>query len=181
MRVSVDVGGTFTDVIVLDEGTGQIELDKVATTPANPAQGVLDGFQKVGAQTEAIEYFVHGTTLGINAMLTRSGAKVAFITTKGFRDIYILGRTDREPMYDFKYKKPESLVPRYLCYEVEERLNYKGHVLSPFNRDQAAKWRAPSRRKVWNPWRSASCIATSTRTTNWRWPKSLPRSPRNYP
>ena len=139
MRVSVDVGGTFTDVIVLDEGTGQIELDKVATTPANPAQGVLDGFQKVGAQTEAIEYFVHGTTLGINAMLTRSGAKVAFITTKGFRDIYILGRTDREPMYDFKYKKPESLVPRYLCYEVEERLNYKGHVLSPFNRDQAAE------------------------------------------
>ena len=138
MRVSVDVGGTFTDVIVLDEESGQIQLDKVATTPTNPAQGVLDGFQKVGAQTEAIQYFVHGTTLGINAMLTRSGAKVAFVTTQGFRDIYILGRTDREPMYDFKYKKPESLVPRYLCYEVEERLNYKGHVLSPFNRDQAA-------------------------------------------
>ena len=139
MRVSVDVGGTFTDVIVLDESSGQIQLDKVATTPANPAQGVLDGFQKVGAQTEAIEYFVHGTTLGINAMLTRTGAKVAFVTTKGFRDIYILGRTDREPMYDFKYKKPKSLVPRYLCYEVEERLNYKGQVLSPFNREQAAE------------------------------------------
>ena len=139
MRVSVDVGGTFTDVIVLDEDSGNIELEKVATTPANPAQGVLDGFQKVGAQTEAFEYFVHGTTLGINAMLTRSGARVAFVTTKGFRDIYVLGRTDREPMYDFKYKKPESLVPRYLCYEVEERLNYKGYVLSPFNRAQAAE------------------------------------------
>ncbi|MCY3934641.1 MAG: hydantoinase/oxoprolinase family protein [Chloroflexi bacterium] len=139
MRVSVDVGGTFTDVIVLDESSGQIQLDKVATTPANPAQGVLDGFQKVGAQTEAFTYFVHGTTLGINAMLTRTGAKVAFVTTKGFRDIYILGRTDREPMYDFKYKKPTTLVPRYLCFEVEERLNYKGHVLSPFNREQAAE------------------------------------------
>ena len=137
MRVSVDVGGTFTDVIVLDEDSGDIQLDKVATTPANPAEGVLQGFAKVGAQTGEIEYFVHGTTLGINAMLTRSGAKVAFVTTRGFRDIYVLGRTDREPMYDFKYKKPKSLVPRSLCFEVTERLNYKGQVLTPFDADQA--------------------------------------------
>ncbi len=137
MRVSVDVGGTFTDVIVLDEDSGDIQLDKVATTPANPAEGVLQGFDKVGAQTGEIEYFVHGTTLGINAMLTRSGAKVAFVTTRGFRDIYVLGRTDREPMYDFKYKKPKSLVPRSLCFEVDERLNYKGQVLTPFDADQA--------------------------------------------
>ncbi|MDE0608733.1 MAG: hydantoinase/oxoprolinase family protein [Anaerolineaceae bacterium] len=137
MRVSVDVGGTFTDVIVLDEDSGDIQLDKVATTPANPAEGVLEGFDKVGAQTGDIEYFVHGTTLGINAMLTRSGAKVAFVTTRGFRDIYVLGRTDREPMYDFKYKKPKSLVPRSLCFEVTGRLNYKGQVLIPFDADQA--------------------------------------------
>ena len=137
MRVSVDVGGTFTDVIVLDEDSGDIQLDKVATTPANPAEGVLQGFDKVGAQTGDIEYFVHGTTLGINAMLTRSGAKVAFVTTRGFRDIYVLGRTDREPMYDFKYKKPKSLVPRSLCFEVTGRLNYKGQVLTPFDADQA--------------------------------------------
>ncbi|MCY3945388.1 MAG: hydantoinase/oxoprolinase family protein [Anaerolineaceae bacterium] len=137
MRVSVDVGGTFTDVIVLDEDSGDIQLDKVATTPANPAEGVLQGFDKVGAQTGEIEYFVHGTTLGINAMLTRSGAKVAFVTTRGFRDIYVLGRTDREPMYDFKYKKPKSLVPRSLCFEVTGRLNYKGQVLTPFDADQA--------------------------------------------
>ncbi|MCY3720494.1 MAG: hydantoinase/oxoprolinase family protein [Anaerolineaceae bacterium] len=137
MRVSVDVGGTFTDVIVLDEDSGDIQLDKVATTPANPAEGVLEGFDKVGAQTGEIEYFVHGTTLGINAMLTRSGAKVAFVTTRGFRDIYVLGRTDREPMYDFKYKKPKSLVPRSLCFEVTGRLNYKGQVLTPFDADQA--------------------------------------------
>jgi len=137
MRVSVDVGGTFTDVIVLDEASGSIQLDKVATTPANPAEGVLQGFDKVGAQTQKIEYFVHGTTLGINAMLTRSGAKVAFVTTRGFRDIYVLGRTDREPMYDFKYRKPKSLVPRSLCFEVDERLNYRGQVLTPFNAEQA--------------------------------------------
>lgn len=137
MRVSVDVGGTFTDVIVLDEATGRIRLEKVQTTPANPADGVQQGFAKAGAAPEAIDFFVHGTTLGINAMLTRTGAKVAIVTTRGFRDVYILGRTDRRPMYDFKYHKPESLVPRYLCFEVEERLNYKGQVLTPFNRDQA--------------------------------------------
>jgi N-methylhydantoinase A len=137
MRVSVDVGGTFTDVIVLDEVTGKIRLEKVQTTPSNPADGVLQGFQKAGAVPEQIGFFVHGTTLGINAMLTRTGAKVAIVTTKGFRDIYILGRTDRRPMYDFKYHKPESLVPRYLCFEVEERLNYKGQVLTPFNTQQA--------------------------------------------
>ncbi|MBL8131702.1 MAG: hydantoinase/oxoprolinase family protein [Anaerolineae bacterium] len=137
MRVSVDVGGTFTDVIVLDEDTGRIRLEKVQTTPSNPADGVLQGFQKAGAAPEAIRFFVHGTTLGINAMLTRTGAKVAIVTTQGFRDVYILGRTDRRPMYDFKYHKPESLVPRYLCFEVEERLNYKGNVLTPFNYDQA--------------------------------------------
>jgi N-methylhydantoinase A len=137
MRVSVDVGGTFTDVIVLDEATGAIRLEKVATTPANPAEGVLQGFQKADAAASAIGFFVHGTTLGINAMLTRSGAKVAVVTTRGFRDVYLLGRTDREPMYDFKHKKPESLVPRYLCFEIDERLNYKGEVLTPFNREQA--------------------------------------------
>ncbi len=137
MRVSVDVGGTFTDVIALDEDSGNIRLEKVATTPANPADGVLEGFQKADVSAETIGYFVHGTTLGINAMLTRSGAKVAIITTKGFRDVYLLGRTDRIPMYDFKYRKPESLVPRYLSFEIEERLNYKGEVLTPFNHQQA--------------------------------------------
>jgi len=137
MRVSVDVGGTFTDVIALDETTGNIRLEKVATTPSNPAEGVLQAFAKAEASPEEIGFFVHGTTLGINAMLTRSGAKVAIVTTIGFRDVYLLQRTDRIPMYDFKYRKPESLVPRYLCFEVEERLNYKGQVLTPFNKAQA--------------------------------------------
>ncbi|MCA9909917.1 MAG: hydantoinase/oxoprolinase family protein, partial [Anaerolineae bacterium] len=137
MRVSVDVGGTFTDVIALDEATGSIRLEKVATTPSNPAEGVLQAFQKAEAAPDAIEFFVHGTTLGINAMLTRTGAKVAIVTTVGFRDVYLLQRTDRIPMYDLKYRKPESLVPRYLCFEVEERLNYKGQVLTPFNAEQA--------------------------------------------
>ena len=137
MRVSVDVGGTFTDVIVLDEKTGGFRLEKVETVPQNPASGVLQGFSKADASLDQVEFFVHGTTLGINALLTRTGAKVAIVTTMGFRDVYELGRTDRDPMYDFKYRKPKSLVPRYLAFEVDERMDYQGQELRPFNREEA--------------------------------------------
>src|SRR5262245_7678750 len=106
MRIAVDVGGTFTDVILLDEATQRLQLEKVETTPHDPAAGVLQGFQKANVKLEAINYFVHGTTLGLNALLTRRGAKVAIVTTKGFRDVYELGRTSRDPMYDLKYRKP---------------------------------------------------------------------------
>ena len=138
MRISVDVGGTFTDVIILDEKTDRLRLEKVETTPQNPASGVLQGFEKANARLGEIDYFVHGTTLGINAILTRTGARVAIVTTKGFRDIYALGRTSRDPMYDFKYRKPETLVPRYLAFEVEERTDFQGEVLTPFNSEEAS-------------------------------------------
>ena len=112
MRIAVDVGGTFTDVIVLDEASQTLRLEKVETTPHDPATGVLQGFHKADATLSAINYFVHGTTLGLNALLTRRGAKVAIVTTKGFRDVYELGRTSRDPMYNLKYRKPKTLVPR---------------------------------------------------------------------
>lgn len=137
MRISVDVGGTFTDIILLEEQTGHLRLEKVETTPEDPARGVLLGFEKAEAKLDAIGYFTHGTTLGINALLTRTGARVAIVTTGGFRDVYELGRTSRDPMYDFKYRKPKTLVPRYLVFEVEERLNYEGQVLIPFDRERA--------------------------------------------
>jgi N-methylhydantoinase A len=137
MRISVDVGGTFTDVIVLDEATNQLRLEKVETTPHDPAQGVLQGFKKAEAALGNIQYFVHGTTLGLNALLTRTGARVAIVTTRGFRDVYELGRTSREAMYDFKYRKPLSLVPRYFVFEVHERMDFQGNVHTPFNRREA--------------------------------------------
>lgn len=138
MRVAVDVGGTFTDVVVLDDG-GNLRLTKVETVPQNPASGVLAGFQKAGADVGGIDYFVHGTTLGINALLTRTGAKVGIVTTLGFRDVYDLARTDRDPLYDFKYRKPKSLVPRYWAFEVTERMSYEGKVLKAFDRKNAVK------------------------------------------
>lgn len=137
MRVAVDVGGTFTDVIVLDETRGSLRFEKVETVPTDPARGVLSGFDKAEADINAIRYFVHGTTLALNALLTRTGARVAIVTTRGFRDVYELGRNDREPMYDFKYRKPESLVPRSHVFEVDQRMGFQGQELSAFNEAQA--------------------------------------------
>lgn len=132
-RVAIDVGGTFTDVVSLSEKTGELRFDKVPTTPTDPQQGVLDGMDAAGTPISAIDFFVHGTTLGLNALLTRRGAVTGIITTEGFRDVYLLGRTDRIPMYDFKYKKPESLVERYQIVEVPERLDFSGNVLREFD------------------------------------------------
>ena len=138
MRIAVDVGGTFTDVVVLDEQTGALHYDKVETTPGDPCAGVVGGIGKAGSDLSRVDIFVHGTTLGLNALLTRSGAELAIITTKGFRDVYLLGRTDREPLYNLTYRKPEPLVPRYRIFEVTERMNYKGEVLVELDRREAA-------------------------------------------
>jgi N-methylhydantoinase A len=137
MRISVDVGGTFTDVIVMNNQNDTLRFYKVETTPDDPSDGVLRGFQKTGVRFEEFKYFIHGTTLGINALLTRTGAKVGIVTTKGFRDIYELGRLDRDEMYDLKYQKPPTLVPRYLRFEVEERVTFDGSIHVKFNEDDA--------------------------------------------
>jgi N-methylhydantoinase A len=137
MRIAVDVGGTFTDVIALDEATNTLRLEKVETTPHDPAAGVLQGFHKADVRLSAMDYFVHGTTLGLNALLTRTGARVAIVTTQGFRDVYELGRTSRDPMYDLKYRKPKTLVPRSLAFEVTERCDFQGNVLTALDRGEA--------------------------------------------
>lgn len=134
MRIAVDVGGTFTDVVILDELTNVLRVEKVPTTPEDPAAGVLQSFEKVGAPLPQIDYFIHGTTLGLNALLTRTSSRVALLTTKGFRDVYLLGRTARDPMYDLTYRKPAPLVPRAMTFEVTERMNYEGNVLVTLDR-----------------------------------------------
>ena len=136
-RVAIDVGGTFTDVVTLDGETAQLTFDKVPTTPTHPEEGVLHGFEASGAPMTGIGNFIHGTTLGLNALLTRRGARTGIVTTKGFRDVYLLGRTDRIPMYDFKYRKPASLVERQHITEVSERLDFEGNVLTPFDEESA--------------------------------------------
>jgi N-methylhydantoinase A len=138
-RVAIDVGGTFTDVVTLNSSTGAVKFDKVPTTPSDPQQGVINGFAASEVSLDAVSYFIHGTTLGLNSLLTRSGAKTGVVTTEGFRDVYLLGRTDRLPMYDFKYRKPTSLVERRHIFEVPERLDFEGTVLREFDEQAARK------------------------------------------
>lgn len=137
MRLAVDVGGTFTDVVLHDPEQGQLAFAKVPTTPQQPAVGVLDGVTAAGIPLSEISYFAHGATLGLNALLTRTGARTGIVTTAGFRDVYLLGRTDRPVSYDFKYRKPQSLVPREWIFEVPERLDYRGQIILPLDMREA--------------------------------------------
>lgn len=133
VRVAIDVGGTFTDVVKLVPSTGELRFEKVPTTPSEPTAGVLAAFDKAEAEPVLVETFNHGSTLGLNSLLTRSGANIATIATRGFRDVYLLGRTDRKVMYDITYQKPAALLERYDTFEVTERSYYDGSVATPFD------------------------------------------------
>lgn len=135
MRVASDIGGTFTDLVYLDEETGQVGIAKTDTTPPNFEQGVINSINKANFTKDEVNFFVHGTTVIINALTERKGAKTGLITTKGFRDVLELGRSNRADIYNVYYRKPVPFVPRYLRLEVEERCNYKGEELVPLNED----------------------------------------------
>ena len=138
-RIAVDVGGTFTDVVKLDTKSGELIFDKVPTTPEAPTRGVIGAFDRVEAKMDDIEMFNHGTTLGLNALLTRNGSRLAIIGTKGFRDVYLLGRTDRKGNFNIKYRKPEALVERKDTFEVTERCTFEGEVHTPFDVEDARR------------------------------------------
>src|SRR5262249_60035978 len=134
-RVAMDIGGTFTDFVVHD-GTngGAVSSGKVLTTPANPAEGVLEGLRQFVAEPEALEFLVHGTTVGLNAFLERKGTRPLLVMTAGLRDAYSIARHDRKELYALRYRKPERLVPRRDVVEVVERLRWDGSVELPLDR-----------------------------------------------
>ncbi|MCC6792133.1 MAG: hydantoinase/oxoprolinase family protein [Thermomicrobiales bacterium] len=133
MRVAVDIGGTFTDVVVFDEATGATFEAKSSTTPSDFSQGVLDAISVGEIAPEAIDFLVHGTTVVINAITQRTGVKTALVTTQGFRDALAIGRGNRPDMYNLRFHKPEPFVPRSLRFEVHERVNAQGDVLLPLD------------------------------------------------
>jgi N-methylhydantoinase A len=139
MRVASDIGGTFTDLTYLDEETGEVGVMKVATTPANFAEGVVETLQKAELSASDTSFFVHGSTVIINALTERKGVKTGLITTKGFRDVLEIGRANRPDIYNMYYTKPKPFVPRYLRLEAEERVNYKGQVLTPLKEEDVRK------------------------------------------
>ena len=132
-RVAIDVGGTFTDVVELLPESGQLRFDKVPTTPAEPTAGVMAAFGVTDSELADVTMFTHGTTLGLNALLTRKGARAAVIATLGFRDVYLLGRTDRRTNYDITYRPPAPLLERYDTFEVPERILFDGSVHRPLD------------------------------------------------
>jgi N-methylhydantoinase A len=135
--VAVDIGGTFTDFLGYDTASGRLLSAKAPTTPAGLEHGVRDCLKKGGASVVAIDAFVHGSTIAINTVLERKGARTALVVTKGTRDVYKIGRGNRPDAYDIWFKRPEPLVPRHLTFEVEERLLASGEVHTPLNAVQA--------------------------------------------
>jgi N-methylhydantoinase A len=133
MRVATDVGGTFTDLVYFDENTGKSGAIKVDTTPPDFERGVIDGLLKSGLDLSEIVLFAHGTTVVINAISERKGARTGLLTTRGFRDVLEIARGNRPDLYNFYFSKPKPFVPRYLRKEADERLDHKGEVLVPLN------------------------------------------------
>ncbi len=134
-RVGIDIGGAFTDVYALNEETGEFRWVKVETTP-DIVSGVVEALKRLGADIRNIRFIFHGQTVVINTIVTRTGARVALITTKGFRDILELQRSNRRDLYNLRYRKPEPpLVPRWLRFEVRERVAYDGSIIEPLHKE----------------------------------------------
>ncbi|MER6826540.1 hydantoinase/oxoprolinase family protein [Streptosporangium sp. NPDC000563] len=136
-RFAVDIGGTFVDAIAYDEETGEIRLHKASTTPGAPAQGVLDAVGGLATRLDGVEAFVHGTTLGLNAILQRRGADLGIITNEGFRDLLEIARANvpGQHMYDFSYAPPPPLVPRRRRIGVPCRIDAQGDVVQDLDED----------------------------------------------
>ncbi len=134
-RVAVDIGGTFTDFVALDEASGGIVLGKALTTPANFADGVIRTIHDSRIDPHEIRQFVHGTTVVINALTERHGAKTALLTTRGFRDVLEIQRANRTDMYNLFYEKPKPFILRRFRYEVGERVDCQGEVVQPLSEE----------------------------------------------
>lgn len=135
MRVATDVGGTFTDLVYYeyDETTGEpgeVRAEKSDTTPPNFEEGVMNTIRRSGLKPQDITFFAHGTTVVINALTERKGAKTGLITTRGFRDILEIQRGNRPDVFNFYFSKPKAFVPRHLRREITERSDYRGNILT---------------------------------------------------
>ena len=140
-RLGCDIGGTFTDFVLLDETTGECAFEKVLTTAADPSAAVDQGLGKLSARhpefVGATEHVIHGTTLVINAVIERRGARTALITTRGFRDVLEMRREIRYDIYDLAAVYPTPLVERHLRREVAERVSSDGRCLRPLDEAEA--------------------------------------------
>jgi N-methylhydantoinase A/oxoprolinase/acetone carboxylase beta subunit len=140
-RLGCDIGGTFTDFVLLNDRTGELTINKCLTTPKDPSDAVEHGVRELAAKApgfvEKMDEVIHGTTLVINAIIERKGAKTGLITTRGFRDVLELGRESRYAPYDIFSEYPKPLVPRQFRVEVDERIRSDGTILKPLDYEEA--------------------------------------------
>src|SRR6476646_7561355 len=137
LRIAVDIGGTFTDVAAFDESSGQLLLGKWSSTPRDLVEGILRAITAADAELARANVVLHGSTVVINAILERKGAETALVTTKGFRDVYEIGRINRPESFNPRFRKHRPLVPREDIFEVTERMLADGSVRTPFDESEA--------------------------------------------
>ena len=135
LRLAVDIGGTFTDIAAFDPEEGKLVFAKTLTTPSSLIDGITEGSNRTGTTFSDAALFLHGSTIAINTLLERTGARTALLITRGFRDIYEIGRVNRPDSYNLFFKKHEPLVERALRFEVNERLYFDGTVREPLDEE----------------------------------------------
>ena len=144
--VAVDIGGTFTDLVAYDHDTHEVVYTKAPTTYGNFVDGIVECFEKAGVRPDQSNFLNHGTTLVINSLIQRKGAKAALITTKGFRDVLEIARGNRPDPFDLHYRRDEPIIPRELRFEVVERIGATGDIVAPLDTQEleklAARFRA---------------------------------------
>src|ERR1700687_2822235 len=136
LRLAADIGGTFTDIAVFDDRTGKLSFGKALSTPQRLVEGINAGVEKAGSDYRSAGLFLHGSTIAINTILERKGAKTALLITDGFRDVYEMGRITRPDPYNLFFQKHEPLVERALRFEVKERVLSDGEIETPLDADE---------------------------------------------
>src|SRR5829696_8161804 len=135
VRLGIDTGGTFTDLIGIDDETGALIVAKTPSTPSRPVDAIMNTIAQSGAGTDALEAISIGTTVATNALLQRTGATVIYVTTAGFEDVPHIQRMNRKHHFSLRWTKPRPLVERRNCMGVAERLDFHGRALIPLTDD----------------------------------------------
>jgi len=135
-RMGIDIGGTFTDLVLYDEDLKTTQINKTTTTPENPFMGAQKGMSNLGVNLRSLSDLTHGTTIGTNAVIEKKGAKVAMITTKGMRDILEADSGVRGVLYDIKGRRADPLVKKSMRYEVTERVLANGAIAQPLDLEE---------------------------------------------
>jgi N-methylhydantoinase A len=139
-QVAVDIGGTFTDLVALDDDSGELRVSKSASFSRDPIKAVLRVIDKTGLPPEQLGLFIHGTTVATNALIERSGTRVAFVTNRGFRDVIFIQNANRRDLYSLaSWQKPRPLASRYDCLEVRCRIDAQGREITPLDREDVER------------------------------------------